>query len=356
MPLVFADARGLWLVLWLVGIFGASFGLSLWLTPRVRQSALRLGIVDHPQGALKTHAAPVAYLGGMAVYLAFLLTLCAVFAFDAQLLGVLLGATLMAMLGLVDDVRALPPAAKLVGQLLACLVLFRAGIWIQLSMLNAPLGVALTVLWVVGITNAINILDVSDGLATSSTCMAALGLAAMCALNGNMTLTATSLALAGALLGFARYNWAPASIYLGDTGSLFIGATLAAISLIAEYTERSVWGALSPIAFLVTPILDVCLVTVARLAQGKNPLLGSPDHLALRLKAAGWTSRQVAWGGAVLSAWGTALGLGLSQARGAWPLRLAALGVTTFVALGVWLWHKPPPTIQKAPSPPAAGL
>lgn len=328
---------------WMGVGFVASLVLSLQLTPRVRRAALRLGVVDAPSGPLKTHTAPVAYLGGIAIYLSFLLTLCLVFRLDAQLLGVLLGGTLMTMLGLFDDLRVLPPSVKLAGQLLATLVLYRSGIFIQLTLLPEPMALAVTVLWVVGMTNAINILDVSDGLAASSAAIAAMGLAAMCALNGNIALAVTALALAGALWGFVPFNWAPASIYLGDTGSLFIGCTLAALSLVADYTEKSIWGALAPVAFLVTPLLDICLVSVARLAQGKSPLQGSPDHFALRLKAAGWSTAEVGIFGAGLSAVGVAFGLTLTQVTAVWALRLVTLGALSFTALGLWLWRKPAP-------------
>ncbi|KAK1548161.1 hypothetical protein Q3G72_002929 [Acer saccharum] len=328
---------------WMVLGFAASFVLSLHLTPRVRQAALRFGVVDAPKGPLKTHTAPVAYLGGIAIYLSYILTLCLVFSLDAQLLGMLLGGTLMLMLGLFDDLRVLPPSLKLAGQLLATLVLCRAGIFIKLAFLPVPIALTMTVLWVVGITNALNILDVCDGLAASSAAIAAMGLAAMCALNGNMALALTALALAGALWGFVPANWAPASIYLGDAGSLFIGTSLAALSLVAQYTQKSAWGALAPVAFLVTPLLDICLVCAARLSQGKNPLLGSPDHFALRLKAAGWRTQEVSLFGVGLSTSGAVFALLLSQADAFWAPRLVALGAGVFVALGVWLWRKPAP-------------
>ncbi|MBI3179860.1 MAG: undecaprenyl/decaprenyl-phosphate alpha-N-acetylglucosaminyl 1-phosphate transferase, partial [Deltaproteobacteria bacterium] len=152
----------------LVSYLGATFllaaALSLYLTPFVRRGAIRFEVLDRPDGRFKLHGQPVPYLGGIAVYVSFLVALSLVFEFSAELLGLLLGATLVAMLGLFDDLRVLPARIKLAGQLLATWAVLRSDISIELVTIPPWLAVPLTVLWLVGISNALNILDVSDGL------------------------------------------------------------------------------------------------------------------------------------------------------------------------------------------------
>ncbi|MEO0812135.1 MAG: MraY family glycosyltransferase, partial [Myxococcota bacterium] len=144
------------------------------------------------------------------------------------------------------------------------------------------------------VSNAFNIIDVSDGLSSSTGAVAALAFAALAILAGDVFIACACLALAGACIGFLRYNMSPASIYLGDAGSLFIGFLLACLSLIGSYTTRNVFAAAAPVAILFIPILDTALCSVARIAKGLSPMNGSDDHFALRLKAAGWSSNRVA--------------------------------------------------------------
>ena len=162
--------------------FALSTGLALYLTPFIRRGAIAFGVLDHPDGELKTHGEPTPYLGGVAVYLAFLITLGVVFDFEPKLLGLLLGGTMVAMLGLFDDLRVLPARLKLLGQLLAIWVVMKSGVSIQLEALPAAIAIPLTIAWVAGITNAFNIIDVSDGLSS--------GVAAIAAISGSWITTA----------------------------------------------------------------------------------------------------------------------------------------------------------------------
>jgi len=307
-----------------------SLGLALYLTPVVRRAALRFGVLDAPDGQLKRQREAVPYLGGIAVYLAFLLTLALVFEFDQNLLGLLLGGTLMAMLGLFDDMKVMSVELKLAGQFLAAIVLLRSDIGIKLEFLPPYVAAPLSVLWLVGVTNAVNILDVSDGLATSTSVVAALGLGVIGLYNGHLLIATTTLALAGSLLGFLRYNRAPARIYLGDAGSLFVGFMLAALSMIGAYTERNLIAAVAPLALLVVPLFELALVSVARLGRGVAPWRGSGDHLALRLKARGWSSRRVAQGATLLSVLGVAAALAMM-----WASPDVALGVAATLGVGL---------------------
>jgi UDP-GlcNAc:undecaprenyl-phosphate GlcNAc-1-phosphate transferase len=200
------------------------------------------------------------------------------------------------------------------------------------------------------VTNAINILDVSDGLATGVAAIAALGLFIIAVLNGEVVIAATTLALVGSLVGFLRYNQPPARIFLGDTGSLFVGFMLAALAIIGAYTRRSEIAALAPLCVLVVPLLETTLVVFARLAQGRSPFHGSADHMALRLKQRGFSCRQVAWFGYGLGLMGSTVGVACVLVT---PVLAAALlgGMAVLVvALLAWLWRQPPPPIEGSTS------
>ena len=193
------------------------------LTPVAMQVARQYGLVDRPDGKLKRHAEPVPYLGGAAVYLAFVVALGVTYSFSREVLALLLAGTMVVLLGLVDDIGAISPRAKFLGQGLAVLVLMKAGITIQIVWLPWYVSWPLTFVWLIGITNAINLVDIMDGLAAGVSLIVALSLLAVALINGNHQIAILTATLAGALAGFLRYNFQPARIYLGDTGSLFIG-------------------------------------------------------------------------------------------------------------------------------------
>lgn len=278
--------------------FILSFALSLYATPIMREAALRFGIVDKPDGVLKNQSAPVAYLGGLAVYLSFLISLALVFDFTPHVLALLLAGTIVIILGLIDDFGFLTPGIKLFGQLLAVWVLFKGDIYIQIEFLPLTFGIPLasyllSMLWLVGVANAFNIIDIMDGLASTVGAVASLVFFGVAYMNGNTTIAALTIALAGALIGFLRYNREPAKIYLGDTGSLFIGLMLGSLAMIGSYTEQNKAGLLAPVLILGVPIFDTFLVMVLRWRKGHPVMWGSPDHYALRLKKMGWSVNNI---------------------------------------------------------------
>jgi UDP-GlcNAc:undecaprenyl-phosphate GlcNAc-1-phosphate transferase len=336
------------LLLYFGGTFVLSLGLALYLTPILRRGAMAFDVLDKPDGRLKSQPVPVPYLGGIAVYLAFLIALSLVFEFRPQLLGLLLGGTMVAMLGLFDDLKILAPRLKLAGQLLAAWVMLRSDISIQLEAVPLEMATLLTIVWLVGVTNAVNILDVSDGLAAGVSAIAALSLFVIAVLNGDVLIGTTTLALVGALVGFLRYNQPPARIYLGDTGSLFVGFMLAALAMIGAYTRRSEIAAFAPVAVLIVPILETTLVVFARLAEGRSPFKGSPDHLALRLKLRGLSAGQVAWVGYGLGLVGGVVGIATTLVNP--TLAAVLLGCMAALAFGmlVWLWRLPAPQQPEA--------
>ncbi len=270
------------------------FVFALYWTPVMKRAALQLGIVDHPDGNLKAHVSAVPYLGGLAIFISFLLTVGVLTDFEQETLGLLLSGTIVLMVGLIDDFGVISPSQKLLGQTLAALVLVKSGIFIKLEFLPVYLALPLTVLWVLAVTNAFNIIDVLDGLAAGVAAIAALLLAAANLMAGRVSFALLCFVLAGATLGFLRHNFNPARIYLGDAGSLFLGFMLASLSMNAGYTRVNLLAVISPVLILGIPLFDLALVMFVRWRKGIPITRGSPDHFALRLLRCNFSVRQVA--------------------------------------------------------------
>ena len=269
--------------------------LSLYGVPLARRAALHFSIVDRPDGRLKRQAEPVPYLGGLAVYLAFLISLALTFEFRQDVLGLVLGGTLMVMLGLIDDFGILSPMSKLIGQLIAVFVLIRSGIRIEIAAFPDWLDVLLTVVWMIGVINALNIIDIMDGLAGGVGVIACAWLFVVAVLNHDTTVAILLVALAGSLVGFLRYNFYSATIYMGDAGSLFLGFMLGALAMIGKYTVVNPVAILSPVLILGVPVFDTLFVMYVRWMRGIPIFLGSPDHFALRLRQWPLSVSQVVW-------------------------------------------------------------
>jgi UDP-GlcNAc:undecaprenyl-phosphate GlcNAc-1-phosphate transferase len=321
--------------------FCLSLGLSLWLVPRLRSAALRIGFVDRPDGRLKRQREPVPYLGGLAVYLAFLVSVALTFDLSRgqEVLGLLLASALVVVFGLIDDLGALSPWVKLAGQTLACAVLIRSGIYIKLAFLPGWAAIPLTLLWLLAVVNAFNLIDIMDGLSAGVAAVAAVAISVLTASAGRVVPSIMCLALAGALVGFLRYNFEPARIYLGDTGSQFIGLMLGALAMNNSVTERNVLGALAPIVILGVPLFDMLFVMHIRQLRGLPLMMGSPDHVALRLRKWRLSTRQTVVAnyaaGALLGAAGVALPRMPGDQPALWLLLALMLS-----ACGLALWLK----------------
>jgi UDP-GlcNAc:undecaprenyl-phosphate GlcNAc-1-phosphate transferase len=286
---------------------------------------------------LKRQAEPVPYLGGLAIYLSFLITLALTFEFSRAVLGLLLAGTIVLMLGLIDDFGVLTPGAKFAGQLIAVFVLIKSGVRIELTFLPNWVQIALTVFWMVGLINAFNIIDVMDGLAGSVALVASLVLFLVAVLTQDGDAPIQMAALAGSLAGFLWYNLHPARIYMGDTGSMFIGFLLGAVAMTLQYTHESVAGLFAPVLILGVPIFDTLFVMAVRAMRGIPVFLGSPDHFALRLRQWRMSVSQV-----VACSTGAALALGLAGLWMIWlPLWRALLLVAIIggllLAAAIWL-------------------
>ena len=318
--------------------FVLAFVLALYFTPMARQAALRFGIVDRPDGVLKRQSEPVPYLGGLAVFLAYLVALGLVFAFNSLLLGLLLAGTLTLLVGLVDDFGVLTPAAKIAGQAVAVFVLLRSGAVIELAEVPQGLRWPLAALWLFAVCNAFNLLDVMDGLAAGVGAVAGLAFGIVALSTGEYPEAAASLALAGALCGFLVFNVHPARIYLGDAGSLAVGLTLGALAIAIRWSDRSPAGFLAPLAILGVPLADTAYVSILRARAGKPFWHGSSDHFPLRLRAAmGGNVGKAVSTVIALTGVGAAAGVGTtvlwSWQIGLWVLGGYALGLVVLLSL-----------------------
>jgi len=311
--------------------FVLSFLLGLYLTPTMREAAIRFQIVDRPDGRLKTQREPVPYLGGLAVYLAFLVTLALTFTFDRQVLGLLLGGTLVLLLGLIDDLGFLSPYVKLSGQLLAAFVLVKSGIRIELVFLPDWIELPLSIFWIVGITNAFNIIDIMDGLAAGVGCICALVLFYVAVLNDRPVIAIMAISMAGALAAFVRFNFHPARIYLGDAGSLFIGCMLGSLTMIGSYTVRNPIAFLVPVVLLGVPIFDMLFVSYVRWRRKMPVFLGSPDHFALRLRKWRLSTRQT-----VLASYALTVIFGLASVAIIHSSLIGAIAILVVIVAIAW--------------------
>ena len=278
--------------------YGAAFILSflfaLYWTPLMRKTALHLGIVDKPDGSLKKQEDATPYLGGLAVFMAFLFTVGVLTDFGPEILGLLLSGSIALLVGLLDDFGAMTPTQKLLGETLAALVLIKSGTYIKLEFLPVWIAIPLTVLWILAVTNALNIIDILDGLASGVSVIAAVSIAIANFMAGRNAVGFLCIVLAGSILGFLRHNFYPAKIYLGDAGSLFIGFMLAALSLNAGYTRANLLAVVSPVLMLGIPLFDLSLVMWIRWRNGLPVMKGSPDHFALRLRRCKLSVRETA--------------------------------------------------------------
>ena len=269
------------------------FAASLGLTPLTRQIARRFGMMDAPS-ARKVHGTPIPLMGGLAIYGAFVLALVL---FDhwpqyiLELSVILVSATWLAFIGLLDDRMDLRPWAKFPAQALAALLIIAVGVHVELF--SVPLlNWVVTFVWIVGIVNAVNFLDNMDGLAAGISAIIALFIFGLAILNGQELVSALSAALFGSAVGFLIYNFNPATTFMGDMGSMFLGFILAVLGIKLRFPHQFLAASwYIPILLLGLPIFDTSLVVFSRLREGRSPLQGGKDHTSHRLVTLGLSHR-----------------------------------------------------------------
>jgi UDP-GlcNAc:undecaprenyl-phosphate/decaprenyl-phosphate GlcNAc-1-phosphate transferase len=281
----------------MIPVLAASFLTALALTPAVRALARRAGIVAKPK-VDRWHTRPTAMLGGAAIFGAVVVPLLVLLPLSRQSVVVIAAGAALFLLGLADDFLHIKPYQKLIGQLLAAAAVVWFGLMLPWTG-SFTLNVLITLFWLVGITNAVNMLDNMDGLAGGVCAIAAGFLALNFYLNHQLPEAVMVAALAGALGGFLVFNHHPASIFMGDCGSLFVGFFLACSALLngtAGGRSRSVVAVLAvPVLVLLVPIFDTTLVTLMRKASGRAASQGGRDHASHRLVALGLSEKHAVW-------------------------------------------------------------
>ena len=283
--------------------FACAAAVSFMTTPLVRSVAVRFGLLDAPTSSVKTHKEPTPVFGGVAIYAGFMATMLLLrlttnFPTGTlyNLRALVLGGTLVFALGLVDDLKrpeGLDYKPKFFVQILAAVLLILFGLRVRFVD-PAYVAAAITMVWVVGVTNAFNIVDIMDGLSASQAAVAALGFLMISLPSEELYVNFASAALAGAALGFIPWNMSRSrKIFMGDCGSLLIGFLLAGISLGTRYSDVNDAGPFAPLLILFVPAFDTLFVSMLRLNQGKSPFLGSKDHFALRLEKMGFARNTV---------------------------------------------------------------
>jgi len=273
-------------------IFLVPFTLSLLITPGVRLFALKNGFVSYPR-ADRWHKHPTALLGGASIYIASVFTAFAAGAINLNNIGLCAGATFLFIIGLVDDKNRIKPYTKLFFQIIAACIAVFSGAIIRLPVSNL-IAIPLTLIWIVGVTNSFNLLDNIDGLAGGVAAISLMMIFFSSLILANNTLGIFSLALAGAALGFLPYNFNPAKIFMGDSGSMFLGYSLAVISIsgTARHISNLFAVLLIPVFILSVPIFDTIFVMIGRRLSGKRVFEGGTDHTSHRLIALGLSPRK----------------------------------------------------------------
>ncbi len=279
--------------------FTVALAVAYFSTPWVKGLAIKAGALDAPD-ARKVHKKPIPRLGGLAIYLGFVLAVLASMHVSREIVGLLLGGTVILMVGIIDDLKQLSAKVKLAGQIGAAFVLVMFNI--RIEWLTNPFGemlyvdylsVPLTVLWVVGLTNTVNLIDGLDGLAAGVSTIASITILLVALQQSFWTVAILTAALAGAALGFLQHNFNPAKIFMGDTGSMFLGYMLAAISILGTVKSAATIALVVPIMALGLPIMDTAFAIIRRYMNGRPIFKPDKGHLHHRLLELGLSQKQV---------------------------------------------------------------
>ena len=302
----------------IIAAFAVAAVLSYFFTPPVKNFAHKVGAIDVQKDARRMHKKPIPRLGGLAIYGGFLCSILIFGQLDETMLCVLLGAAIIVALGIFDDVLALGAKLKFVVQIVAaaipvCIGDLQIGLFTNLNPLSDTpfvhlgiLAVPATIIWIVGITNAVNLIDGLDGLAVGVSSIAAITMLAVALLTGNMPIAITMAALAGACIGFMPYNLNPAKIFMGDTGSTFLGYMLATVSIMGLFKFYAVISFAVPFLILGLPIFDTANAIIRRVAAGRSPMSPDRGHVHHKLIDMGFNQKQAV---AILYAISATLGL-----------------------------------------------
>ena len=343
-------SQDIWYVLLALVLAGM---VSFASTPLVKALSVKMGAVDVPKDGRRMHDHPIPRMGGLAIFFGFVVSMLLFVPLDMEKKGMLLGAVIIVVLGILDDIYALPAVPKFLVQIIAALVAVVAGnridvlsnpnifssnpVW-QLGWLAYPV----TVIWIVAITNSVNFIDGLDGLACGVSTISAASMLVIALLvselDGELDVAVMMAALVGACIGFLPYNFNPAKIFMGDTGSTFLGFIMAVVSVNGMFKQYTIISFVVPFLMLGLPIFDECFAVIRRLSRGQSPMAPDRGHVHHRLIDMGFSQKQAVGVLYVISAI-----LGLSAvvltAGGAQKAMvfLLAMGVAAAIAWRVFL-------------------
>ena len=286
----------------MLSAYGFPFLLAMFvsfvLTPYIKKLAFKIGAIDKPDRR-RVHTRIMPRLGGVAIYIAFVLATIASLELTKDIIGILLGSLIIVIVGVLDDKYQLPAKVKLLGQILAACVLVAFGI--RIEWVNNPLGgyfyleylsIPVTIFWVVSFTNVVNLIDGLDGLAAGVGAIASLTVGLVAWQFGYYYIAVLASALCGAIVGFLRYNFNPASIFMGDTGSMFIGYMMAAISVFGAVKTAATVALIVPAITLGLPIMDTAFAIMRRYSNGRPIFAPDKGHLHHRLLDRGYNQKE----------------------------------------------------------------
>ena len=280
-----------------------SMVVSFLMTPVVRSFAYKVGAIDVPKDSRRMHKVPVPRLGGLAIFSGFMISTLLFVPMTPEMKSVLLGAVVIVVLGVIDDSMDLPALLKFVVQILAALIptlhgvtvrvfsnpnIFSDDLYLSLGTLSVPL----TVLWIVAVTNSVNLIDGLDGLANGVSTISATTMLVIALLLGETDVSLTLAALVGACIGFMPYNLNPAKMFMGDTGATFLGYILATMSIQGLFKYYAVISFVVPFLILGLPIFDTTFAFVRRLSHGQSPMRADRGHIHHRLIDMGLNQKQ----------------------------------------------------------------
>ncbi len=324
--------------------FVVSFVIAFATTPFVKKLAVKIGAIDTPKDKRRVHKKPTPLVGGLAIFFGFLVSALLFPEFSIEILGMLLGSVIIVILGIFDDKYDLPAKFKFVIQIIAATIPVCMGVRIEriiLPFLESNgfefgwLSYPITILWIVALTNAVNLIDGLDGLAAGVSSIASLSIFAVALMQGNLVIAILTAALVGACFGFLPYNFNPASIFMGDTGSTFLGFVLATVSVMGLFKIHAIISFAVPFIAFGIPIFDTSFAILRRLKEHR-PIM-SPDrgHLHHRLLDRGFSVKQ-----AVLIIYAICILLGVIAfmcfKSKIWTLVIAILGIIGALVFRYW--------------------
>lgn len=282
--------------------FIVAFLISYAATPIVKLIAFKIGAVDVPKDNRRMHKKPIARIGGIAIFYGFIISILCFAKIDNSLRGILIGSIIIVVLGVFDDIYNLNALFKFVVQILAALIVVAHGVridhissfgfcktpYISLGIWSVPL----TLIWIVGVTNAVNLIDGLDGLAAGVSTISTVSLFAISLIMKESGVAIVTAAIAGAGFGFLPYNIHPAKIFMGDTGSTFLGFVLGSISVVGLFKSYAVISIAVPFLILGLPIFDTLFAIVRRLLRGQSPMHADRGHVHHRLIDLGFNQKQ----------------------------------------------------------------